>query len=55
MSNAETKTAPKAENKNDVTDLQPEVQELEAADAEQVRGGLTSSLSLNYSKIEISY
>lgn len=55
MSNAEQKTAPKVENKTDVKDLQPEVQELNVADAEQVRGGLASSLSLNYSKIEISY
>lgn len=55
MSNAEKKTAPKAEQQAEVKDLQPEVEELEAADAEQVRGGVASSLSLNFSKIEMKY
>lgn len=53
MSNAETKTTPKVENKPEVKDLQPEVQELDAADAEQVRGG--ESVTFNYTKIEMKY
>lgn len=55
MSNAETKTASQMENKSEVKDLQPEMQELNVAAAEQVRGGVSESVSLNFAKTEIKY
>ena len=45
MSNAETKAATKTATQDHVQELKPEVQELTAADAEQVRGGHHALLS----------